>query len=260
MANYRFKTAEIEAMKENILTHIEREAETKTAWRLRCAIEGQLMCCRPSKRDAARLERELALYEKLTKNDLPNWQSKPTQPATPTETPRISTETAEAVNVSAEGEKAAERAKYRVSRFGGYKIIVGDREQGKVIAVLMAINGHNTIEINDESAHIATMGEKPLQIDKPIMQLSDAEVLKLIYNPTEPPQSPETPQTVKCTTDTLKPRETARKPQNRSIGGTQRSRRSGLGAGGYVMLDNASATLAAISVPRECSTADAAYR
>lgn len=89
MANYRFKTAEIEAMKKNILTHIEREAETKTAWRLRCAIEGRLLCCRPSKREAARLERELALYEKLTKNDLPSWQSEPTQPATPTETPQI---------------------------------------------------------------------------------------------------------------------------------------------------------------------------
>lgn len=106
MANYRFKTAEIEAMKKNILTHIEREAETKTAWRLRCAIEGQLMCCHPSKRDAARQERELALYEKLTKNDLPNWRSEPTQPATPTETPRISTEASKTVNVSAEGEKA----------------------------------------------------------------------------------------------------------------------------------------------------------
>lgn len=116
MANYRFKAAEIEAMKKNILTHIEREAETKTAWRLRCAIEGQLMCCRPSKRDAARLERELALYEKLTKNDLPNWQSEPTQPATPTETPQISTESAETVIVSAEGEKAAERAENKPKR------------------------------------------------------------------------------------------------------------------------------------------------
>ena len=110
MANYRFKTAEIEAMQKNILTHIERESETKTAWRLRCAIEGQLMCCRHSKREAARLERELALYETLTKNDLPNWQGEPTQPATPTETPQISTETAETVNVSAEGEKVAQRA------------------------------------------------------------------------------------------------------------------------------------------------------
>lgn len=110
MANYRFKAAEIEAMKKNILTHIEHEAETKTAWRLRCAIEGQLMCCRPSKREASRLERELALYEKLTKNDLPNWQSEPTQPATPTETPQISTEVSKVVNVSAEGEKVAQRA------------------------------------------------------------------------------------------------------------------------------------------------------
>lgn len=110
MANYRFKAAEIEAMKKNILTHIEHESETETAWRLRCAIEGQLMCCRPSKREAARLERELALYEKLTKNDLPNWQGEPTQPAQPTETPRISTETAETVNVSAEGERTEKTA------------------------------------------------------------------------------------------------------------------------------------------------------
>ena len=85
----------------------------------------------------------------------------------------------------------AERAEYRVTRIGGYKIIVGDRVRGKVIAVLMSVNGHNTIEINDESAHIATMGEKPLQIDKPIMQLSDAEVLELICSYTEPPQLPE---------------------------------------------------------------------
>lgn len=106
MANYRFKTAEIEAMKKNIITHIGHETENKTAWRLRCAIEGQLMCCRPSKRETARLRRELALYERLTKNDLPNWQSEPTQPATPTETPQISTETAETANVSVEGENA----------------------------------------------------------------------------------------------------------------------------------------------------------
>lgn len=193
MANYRFKAAEIEAMKKNILTHIEHETETKTAWRLRCAIEGQLMCCRPSKREAARLERELALYEKLTKNDLPNWQTEPTHTAQAAETPLQSTQAAETVNVSAEGEnaeKSAENSRYRISRFGGYKIIVGDREQGKIIAVLMSINGHNTIEINDEAAHIATMGEKPLQIGKPIMELTDAEVLELIYNPTQPQSEP----------------------------------------------------------------------
>lgn len=108
MANYRFKTAEIEAMKKNILTHIERENENKTAWRLRCAIEGQLMCCRPSKREVARLERELALYEKLTKNNLPNWQSNPTQPTTPAETPPNFNRNSRDVNVSVEGEKKVE--------------------------------------------------------------------------------------------------------------------------------------------------------
>lgn len=74
--------------------------------------------------------------------------------------------------------------------------------------------------------------------------------------PTEPPQSPETPQAVECTADTLKPRETARKPQNRGIGNTRHSR---LGANGYAILDNASATLTAMHVPLECSTAEAAY-
>lgn len=120
MANYRFKTAEIEAMKKNILTHCKYEREpdrhgNKSAWRLRLVLEGYVMCCRCSKREEARRLRELALYEKLTENDLPNWQDEPTQPATPTETPQISTETAEAVNVSAEGEKEAERAEIAIT-------------------------------------------------------------------------------------------------------------------------------------------------
>ena len=142
--------------------------------------------------------------------------------ATPAETPQNSTETAVASNVSAKEENTAETAKYRISRFGGYKIIIGNREQGRVIAILMSVNGHNTIEISDESASIATMGEEPLQIDKPIMQLSDAEVLKLIYGSTEPPQSPATPQTIKHTTRTDKPRETARKEPRRTISKMER--------------------------------------
>lgn len=76
---------------------------------------------------------------------------------------------------------------------------------------------------------------------------------------TEPPQSRDTPQTVECTTDTPKPRETAEKRQNRAIGSAQHRQHSALGANGYAMLDNASATLTAMHVPRECSTADAAY-
>lgn len=246
MANCRFKTAEIEAMKKNILTHIEREAETKTAWRLRCAIEGQLMCCRPSKREAARLERELALYEKLTKNDLPNWQSEPTQPAALTETPRISTQTAETVNVSAEGEKEAER----------HEITLHSREQ--VLSYLDKLHG---LEYDaDEVAYFKDGCTAEEHEDGAIWYVyPDAESDEVIQTLRIALQSPETPQTVECTADTPKPRETARKPQVRGIGRARATRRSGLGAGGYVMLDNASATLTAMHVPRECSTADAVY-
>lgn len=71
MANYRFKQTEIEQMKDMILTNCKND--NGKSWRLRLCIEGLMMCCRPSKRERARLERELALYERLTKNDIPNW-------------------------------------------------------------------------------------------------------------------------------------------------------------------------------------------
>lgn len=236
MANYRFKTAEIEAMKKNILMHIEREAETKTAWRLRCAIEGLLMCCRPSKREAARLERELALYKKLTKNDLPNWQHDPTQPTTPTETLRIFTETAETANVSAEEEEEAER----------HEITLHSREQ--VLAHLDKLHG---LEYD--------AGEVVYFMDGCIAEEHEDGTVWRVYPDTESDevigtyriasQSPETPQTVDCATDTPKPRETARKPQNRGIGSKRTTRR-----------DTLRDTLRPVTyVPRECSTADAAY-
>lgn len=77
MANYRFKTSEIEDMKSNILTHCNQEIVpdkhgNKSAWRLRMVLEGYVMYCRCSKREEARRLRRLALYEKLTKNDLPD--------------------------------------------------------------------------------------------------------------------------------------------------------------------------------------------
>lgn len=87
----------------------------------------------------------------------------------------------------------------------------------------------------------------------------------------EPPQSPETPQTVDCATDTPKPRETARKRPNRAIGSAQHHQYSALGANGYPVINDASVTMAAMNVrrdtlrdtlhsetyvPRECSTAN----
>lgn len=260
MANYRFKIAEIEAMKQNILTHIEHETEKKTAWRLRCAIEGQLMCCRPSKRDAARLERELALYEKLTKNDLPNWQSEPTQAATSTETPRISTETAETVNVSDERGKGAERAEHNESaklltvikrhEWGATPILFAyDPDKHIASATFKSISGDISVVNakcdNDGYCHVY---DSCMTIEELAWENMHA------HNFIEPPQPSEAPQTRDCATDTPKPREMARKRQNRGIVRASATRHSGLGAGGYAMLDNASATLTAMHVPRECST------
>lgn len=74
---YRFRPAEIEAMKCSIITHCTSEYKHNgnySAWRKRLCMEGELMCCRPSKRRAAQLEREIWLFESLTDNDLPNWQ------------------------------------------------------------------------------------------------------------------------------------------------------------------------------------------
>lgn len=268
MANYRFKTAEIEAMKKNIHTHIEREAETKTAWRLRCAIEGQLMCCRPSKREASRLERELALYEKLTENDLPNWQGEPTQAATSTEAPRISTETAETVNVSAEGEHAAERAENKPTAAEVVQMVKTELAKNKAMRTAWHLEFPDgtvcdarhkcTVAGCDFYEYTETRnGEEAFKDYK----ATERDITLYIYqrldlDVIQPPQSPETPQAVERTTDTPKPRETARKPQNRGIGNTRHSR---LGANGYAMLGNANATLAAMSVPRKCSTTDAVY-
>lgn len=74
---YRFRPAEIEAMKEIITTHCECEYKHEgiySAWRLRVVLQGKLYCCCPSKREAAKLERELWLFESLTDNDRPNWE------------------------------------------------------------------------------------------------------------------------------------------------------------------------------------------
>lgn len=236
MANYRFKTAEIEAMKKNILTHIEHETETKTAWRLRCAIEGQLMCCRPSKREAARLERELALYEKLTKNDLPNWQSKPTQPEQPTETPKISTETAETVNVSAEGEKEAETQEMpqifncEWQTVENFKAIPNIAKLAKAGIIVNGVGwhteyldqAHKTLARVDNLGWDMKMHTFPYQgsgvfgktelfenWEDAVIATIDALTDYLHTRGIQPPQSPETPQTVECTAEPCKPALTA---------------------------------------------------
>lgn len=194
MANYRYKASEIEAMKKNILTHMEHETETKTAWRLRCAIEGQLMCCCLSKREATRLRRELTLYEKLTKNDLPDWQSEPIQPATPTETPQISTETAETVNVPVDGEDAVKSHEMQ------------SRED--VIAYLDKMHGveydaGEVVYLKD--GYVAE--EHTDEIEWCIYRNEDSD--KCIETVRIAPQSPGTPQTAECIGEPSKLAQTA---------------------------------------------------
>lgn len=223
MKNYRFKTAEIEAMKKNILTHIEHETENKTAWRLRCAIEGHLLCCRPSKREAARLERELALYEKLTKNDLPNWQGEPTQPATPTETPQISKGTAETVNVSVEGENAAKRAGNSLKPTASEvaQMVKTELAKNKAMRTTWKLEFPDGTECN--ASHKCTVagcdfyeytetrnGEEVFKDYKATERDITLYICqRLELDALEPPQSPETPQAVKCTAEPCKLAQTA---------------------------------------------------
>lgn len=208
---------------------------------------------------------------------------------TPTETPQISTEASEVTNVSteggnaeAEGEKGAERAENKPYYTHRWRVLhncdlkTWDKFHKKHKEAIL-ISHHDTTyaALQKEAVKVSGMCGITYKVNRhgvEVCLFNDAILAQIIgqgiyvaiaelsevpdYGLTEPPQPPETPQTVKCTTDTPKPRETAEKRQNRAIGNT---RHSGLGANGYAMLDNASATLAAMSVPRECPTAEAAY-
>lgn len=199
-----------------------------------------------------------------------------------TEAPQISTETAETVNVSAEGEKEAERAENKPYYTHRWRVLhncdlkTWDKFHKKHKEAILIFHHETTYtalqkeavkvsemcdiayEVNRHGVEVCLFNDVTLtQIIEQGIYVAIAELPKVPdYELTDAPQSPKTPQTVECTTDTPKPRETARKPQNRGIGNTRHSR---LGANGYAMLDNASATLTAMYVPRECSTADAAY-
>lgn len=198
------------------------------------------------------------------------------QPATPAETPQISTEAAETVNVSAEGEKEAETkemprcecpnyADYAFERGWSIENTDFDPHSGILCMIHFDPSDEKYVcgclwQINSDKPNYTEhrrfktlKGAQNYGTKRMGMKLEyQTLTVNCSVTPSEPPQSPETPQTVDCATDTPKPRETARKPQNRGIGNT---RHSGPGTGGYAMLDNASATLAAMSVPHECSTA-----
>lgn len=75
---YRFRQNEIDAMKHHIMVFCETETiadkhGNKSAWRLRLVLEALATCCKCSKREVAKRIRQIALYENLTTNDLPNF-------------------------------------------------------------------------------------------------------------------------------------------------------------------------------------------
>lgn len=160
------------------------------------------------------------------------------QPTQPTETPRISTETAETVNVSAEGENEPQAAKYKPYTTRAEIIALLESEHGieyDAGEVVYLKDGCVAEDLSDE-------GEWRIYLDADSDKCIDVIAI-------QPPQSPETPQTGECPTNTPKPRETARKRPNRAIGSAQAARRNTLRD-----------TLRSVThVPRECSTTEASY-
>lgn len=113
-------------------------------------------------------------------------------PATPAETSRISTEAAETVNVSAEGEKEAER----------HEITLHSRED--VLAHLDKLHG-----LEYDAGEVAYFKDgctaEEHEDGATWYVYPDAESDEVIQTLRIALQSPETPQTVECTTDTPKP-------------------------------------------------------
>lgn len=108
-------------------------------------------------------------------------------PATPTETPQISTEADETVNVSVEGEKTAERAIYAF-------ITKAETTLNKIKQKCL----NREIYVEDANRYEFMV----------CMAVSNF-VNKHKNSPSEPPHSPETPQTVECTGEPCKLAQTA---------------------------------------------------
>ena len=121
-------------------------------------------------------------------------------PATPTETPQISTEAAETATVSAEGENAVKTqeigrkpdGREAVCRFAPAWAAKKTLKYGyKLYCFNLYPNGEFSISVENRNG---------------CRILTKDEFRKLC---SQPPQSPEAPQTVECATDAPKPRENA---------------------------------------------------
>lgn len=136
-------------------------------------------------------------------------------PATPTETPRISTETAETVNVSAEGEKGAERAENNES---AKLLAIIKRHEWGATPILFAYDPNKHIAsatFKSSSGGITVVNAKCdndgyCHVYDSCMTIEELAWKNMhTHNVMEAPQSPETPQMEECTADTAKLAQTA---------------------------------------------------
>ena len=155
--------------------------------------------------------------------------------AQPTETPRISTQASKAVNVSAEGEKEAERAENKPYYTHRWRVLhncdlkTWDKFHKKHKEAILIFHHETTYtalqkeavkvsemcdiacEVNRHGVEVCLFNDVTLtQIIEQGIYVAIAELPKVPdYGLTDAPQSPEIPQTVECATDAPKPRENA---------------------------------------------------
>ncbi len=138
------------------------------------------------------------------------------QAAQATETPQISTEAAETVNVSAEGEKAGERAGNKPTFADVVQMVKTELAKNKAMRTAWhlefpdgtecdvryknTVAGCDFYDYSERNGKIERFRDYPAVVSDITLYICQA----LGIDALEPPQSPETPQTVNYTTDTAK--------------------------------------------------------
>lgn len=145
----------------------------------------------------------------------------PTFAATPTETSRISTETAETVNVSAEGENAAERAENKPTSADVAQMVKTELAKNKAMRTAWhlefpdgtecdvryknTVAGCDFYDYSERNGKIERFRDYPAVVSDITLYICQA----LGIDALEPPQSPEAPQRVECTAEPCKLAQTA---------------------------------------------------
>ena len=141
--------------------------------------------------------------------------------ATPAETPQISTETAETVNVSAKGEKGAQRAKNKLTSADVVQMVKTELAKNKAMRTAWHLEFPDGTECDVRHKCTAAgcdfyeytevrEGEETFKDYKATERDITLYICqRLEFDALEPPQSPETPQTAECTAEHCKLAQTA---------------------------------------------------